>query len=138
MNALGDNISRNQFLIQGDISYEIENTLISEVSVEPTPALPLPPVENDEENGAHNANGKIKWTEAMTQLLFVQYETWNTKITMKKKMYEKIAEHFKSKGYDLTSENVEIKWKTLLRAFKKAKSAANRSGAGSINFKYYE
>ena len=75
---------------------------------------------------------------AMTQLLFVEYETWNTKVAMKKKLYKKIAEQFKSAGHDLTYENIEIKRKTLLRAFKKAESATNHSGAGSISFKYYE
>ncbi|GLV36040.1 hypothetical protein CBL_01804 [Carabus blaptoides fortunei] len=74
--------------------------------------------------------GKKWWNDTNTRVLLIEfkkyYELWrNGKINKKKDMWKKVANAVNEKGYDCTAEQVENRYKTLLRSYRKSKTGLN-------------
>ncbi|XP_067216844.1 uncharacterized protein [Linepithema humile] len=96
--------------------------------------------ENQQPNIARNLE-TFSWNDANTKLFLSLYKEMKElvayrKIKSFKEMWKRITDEMKNSGYDVTATQVENKWKTLERQYKKVISNNNQTGKGRITCSY--
>lgn len=75
----------------------------------------------------------LVWTDSMTKLLIQEYRKYkpmveNGRIKTLQRMWKKIEDVFRSYKYEVSSSQIESKWKSLERAYKKTIDNKNKTG----------
>ncbi|XP_031329316.1 uncharacterized protein LOC116160285 [Photinus pyralis] len=82
------------------------------------------------------------WTEAPTKLLIELYNNYSPKVGKvvklknKKKMWEAIKDDMEKQNYTFTAAQIENRWKTLERSFKKKTENNNKTGRARASCPY--
>lgn len=83
-----------------------------------------------------------EWSEKATKLLLTSRlemeKYFNRPTCKKKKLWQKISLEIGKKGYKFSADKCDLKYRNLLKTYKKNKEKQKKSGADSITWKYFE
>lgn len=97
--------------------------------------------ENQQPNVARHNLEIFSWNDANMKLFLSLYKEMkglvgSRKLKNFKEMWKHISNEMKNSGYDVTAIQVENKWKTLERQYKKVICNNNQTGRGRITCSY--
>ncbi|XP_031328584.1 uncharacterized protein LOC116159691 [Photinus pyralis] len=97
---------------------------------------------SDSQSGIPDEPQSGAWTQAAVLLLIQQYEEYKEvlgkKNSMKKHIWQKIAMAMNAFGHNFSWDQLQNKWKSLVRTYKSVKDNNNRSGRDRSNWTYFE
>ncbi|XP_071139839.1 uncharacterized protein [Mytilus edulis] len=106
------------------------------------PDVEQSPDDESSSNKEDSTGTNIIWTKSNTLLLIEEYRANKNKmekgILRKKVVWEKIAKMLCSKGFSVNGDQVNGKWKTLMRGYKSVKDNNKKSGAGKKSYEFEE
>lgn len=87
-------------------------------------------------------NCRYQWDTQSTKLLIEEVRNnitlLNNKNCLQKKIWKRIANKFVEKGYNVTEEQCNVKWKNLKRKYKSVRELNNQTGRNRESWEYFD
>lgn len=112
-----------------------ESEVDNDTCIQPIQNVQHSESESDLESGSSTNNVGCTWSDSMTKLLIHEYKNLKPlvesgKIKTLQKMWQKIQLVLREHKYEVTATQVESKWKSLERAYKKMLENKTKTGRG--------